>query len=183
MDLFADFRQETQPKSEESHELSVENKPWRVLLVDDDEQMHQITRLALRGFSFQGRPLELLSAMSGIEAKELIRTKQDIALALVDVVMETENAGLELVKYIREECRNKIIRLVLRTGQAGQAPEDTVIQEYEIDDYKEKTELTTQKLRTLLYSMLRSYRDLCLIEEQKEGLKRVIEASAKVQNT
>ncbi|MBF4427990.1 response regulator, partial [Vibrio anguillarum] len=85
-------------------------------------------RLALRGFSFQGRPLELLSAMSGIEAKELIRTKQDIALALVDVVMETENAGLELVKYIREECRNKIIRLVLRTGQAGQAPEDTVIQ-------------------------------------------------------
>ncbi|AEH35109.1 DUF3369 domain-containing protein [Vibrio anguillarum] len=183
MDLFADFRQETQPKGEESHELSVENKPWRVLLVDDDEQMHQITRLALRGFSFQGRPLELLSAMSGIEAKELIRTKQDIALALVDVVMETENAGLELVKYIREECRNKIIRLVLRTGQAGQAPEDTVIQEYEIDDYKEKTELTTQKLRTLLYSMLRSYRDLCLIEEQKEGLKRVIEASAKVQNT
>ncbi|MBF4227929.1 phosphodiesterase, partial [Vibrio anguillarum] len=95
----------------------------------DDEQMHQITRLALRGFSFQGRPLELLSAMSGLEAREVLNTQPDIALALVDVVMETEHAGLDLVRHIREECKNRIIRLVLRTGQAGQAPEDTVIQE------------------------------------------------------
>ncbi|WP_256930574.1 DUF3369 domain-containing protein, partial [Vibrio cholerae] len=102
-------------------------------------------------------------------------------LALIDVVMETEHAGLDLVRYIREELQNRQVRLVLRTGQAGQAPEDRVIKEYEIDDYKEKTELTTQKLRTLLYSMLRAYRDLCLIEDQKRGLSHVIEASANVQ--
>ena len=97
--------------------------------------------------------------------------------------METEHAGLDLVKYVRETLENSLVRLVLRTGQAGQAPEDKVIREYDIDDYKEKTELTTQKLKTLLYSMLRSYRDLCLIEQQKKGLSKVIEASACVQNT
>lgn len=181
MELFADKRSDKDiPK--ENHSVP-NNEPWKVLLVDDDQQMHQVTQLALTGFHFQGRRLSLISAYSGEEAKEICKKEDDIALALVDVVMETEYAGLELVRYLREDCNNKLIRLVLRTGQAGQAPEDRVIQEYEIDDYKEKTELTTQKLRTLLYSMLRAYRDLCLIEEQKEGLSRVIEASAQVQST
>jgi response regulator RpfG family c-di-GMP phosphodiesterase len=181
MDLFADQRSSSPLDS--SVPTSKVVKPWRVLLVDDDEQMHQITHLALMGFRFQNRPLELLSAYSGIEAQEIVAKEDDLALILIDVVMETEYAGLDLVKFIRESCGNSMSRLVLRTGQAGQAPEDKVIQEYEIDDYKEKTDLTTQKLRTLLYSMLRAYRDLCLIEEQKLGLSRVIEASANVQNT
>ncbi|MGF1696430.1 DUF3369 domain-containing protein [Vibrio kyushuensis] len=182
MQLFAD-RRDDKSDDDESNVIKHNNNPWRLLLVDDDEQMHQITRLALSHFKFQDRPLEILSALSAKEAKELMAKEDNIALALVDVVMETEHAGLDLVRHIREQDQNHLIRLVLRTGQAGQAPEDTVIQEYEIDDYKEKTELTTQKLKTLLYSMLRSYRDLCLIEDQKKGLRRVIKASALVQNT
>lgn len=182
MELFADLRDPNKVNEPQEEKLQLE-KPWRVLLVDDDEQMHQITRIALSGFEFQNRQLELISAFSAEQARAMLQVEDDIAIALIDVVMETEHAGLDLVKYIRTEQHNRLIRLVLRTGQAGQAPEDIVIKEYEIDDYKEKTELTTQKLRTLLYSMLRSYRDLCLIEEQKEGLSRVIEASANVQNT
>lgn len=182
MDLFSDYRSDVQTDSSESRVQKLA-KPWRVLLVDDDEQMHQITKLALSGFTFQDRKLDLISALSGCEARKILESNSDIAIALIDVVMETEHAGLDLVQYIREDLNNHLIRLVLRTGQAGQAPEDVVIQEYEIDDYKEKTELTTQKLRTLLYSMLRAYRDLCLIDEQKEGLSLVIKASANVQNT
>jgi response regulator RpfG family c-di-GMP phosphodiesterase len=182
MDLFADQRDGAAPKSTDTNTASAAT-PWRILLIDDDNLMHEVTRLALTGFTFQGRPLELLSALSGQEAKEILQREQDIALALIDVVMETEHAGLDLVRYIRNEMNDHVIRLVLRTGQAGQAPEDSVIRDYDIDDYKEKTELTTQKLKTLLYSMLRSYRDLCTIDEQKQGLKRVIEASANVQNT
>ena len=182
MELFADLRDPKKNNEPQIEKIQSETS-WRVLLVDDDEQMHQITRIALNGFEFQGKGLELISAFSGQQAKELLNIEDDISIALIDVVMETEHAGLDLVKYIRTEQKNRQIRLVLRTGQAGQAPEDVVIKEYEIDDYKEKTELTTQKLRTLLYSMLRSYRDLCLIEEQKEGLSKVIEASANVQNT
>ncbi|WP_375748145.1 DUF3369 domain-containing protein [Vibrio sp. HN007] len=156
--------------------------PWIILLVDDDEQMHQITKLALAGFQFKGRGLKLLTANSGAEAKSKMESRNDIALALIDVVMESEHAGLELVKYIRKELKNHMTRLVLRTGQAGQAPEDIVVREYDIDDYKEKTELTKQKLRTLLYSMLRSYSQMCVIKEQKKGLNNVIIASAHVQN-
>ncbi|XQE68063.1 DUF3369 domain-containing protein [Pseudomonas sp. P3C3] len=178
MNFFSD-RSSAVPQSS----LTSDSKPrWCVLLVDDDVEIHGITRLALRGFEFHGRSLELLSAHSAAEARELFAQRDDIALALVDVVMETEHAGLDLVRYLREECGNRLTRLVLRTGQAGQAPEDRVIREYDIDDYKEKTELTTQKLRTLLYSMLRSYRDLCVIEEQRRGLSKVLDASAKVQN-
>ncbi|AIW21717.1 phosphodiesterase [Vibrio coralliilyticus] len=183
MELFADHRQSQQPATSEQDSAERLASPWKVLLIDDDEQMHQVTKLALSDFEFEGRHLELISAFSATEAKGIFQNSDDIALALVDVVMETEHAGLELVKYVREELGNSLVRLVLRTGQAGQAPEDTVIREYEIDDYKEKTELTTQKLKTLLYSMLRSYRDLCLIEQQKKGLSKVIEASAYVQNT
>ncbi|MFG0605433.1 DUF3369 domain-containing protein [Vibrio mimicus] len=182
MDLFADIRDRSNEDIAKA-QSPVVVEPWRVLLVDDDEQMHQITRLALTGFQFQHRPLELVSVLSGHEAQKVMAENNDIALALIDVVMETEHAGLDLVRYIRDDLQNRQVRLVLRTGQAGQAPEDKVIKDYEIDDYKEKTELTTQKLRTLLYSMLRAYRDLCLIEDQKLGLSRVIEASANVQNT
>ncbi|MGF1753124.1 DUF3369 domain-containing protein [Vibrio makurazakiensis] len=182
MDLFADHR-EPSPSPISPTEATKEKLSWKVLLIDDDEQMHQITKLALSNFHFQGKALDIISAYSGAEAKELLVQHNDIALALVDVVMEDEHAGLDVVKYIREELKNSKIRLVLRTGQAGQAPEDLVIQEYEIDDYKEKTELTTQKLKTLLYSMLRAYRDLTTIEVQKEGLSKVIKASANVQNT
>ncbi|ENM5751966.1 DUF3369 domain-containing protein [Vibrio mimicus] len=181
MDLFADMLQGEEVAKERV--AAHGSEPWRVLLVDDDEQMHQITRLALTGFQFQNRPLELISVLSGLEAQKVMAEQSDIALALIDVVMETEHAGLDLVRYIRDVLQNRQVRLVLRTGQAGQAPEDNVIKDYEIDDYKEKTELTTQKLRTLLYSMLRAYRDLCLIEDQKRGLSHVIEASANVQNT
>ncbi|WP_165669861.1 DUF3369 domain-containing protein [Metapseudomonas otitidis] len=178
MDFFADSPSQSSSPKPAPHLVP----PWCVLVVDDDAEVHAVTRLALSGFEFQGRPLELLSAYSATQAREIFKTRDDIALALIDVVMETEHAGLDLVRYLRETCSNRMTRLVLRTGQAGQAPEDRVIREYEVDDYKEKTELTTQKLRTLLYSMLRAYRDLGVIEAQREGLSHVLDACAKVQN-
>lgn len=177
MDFFAD---EAPQAPDDQPELALE--AWCVLLVDDEPEVHDVTRMALRGFEFHKRPLELLSAYSAGEARHVFETRDDIALAIVDVVMETEHAGLDFVRYLREERENHRTRLVLRTGQAGQAPEDRVIRDYDIDDYKEKTELTTQKLRTLLYSMLRSYRDLCLIDTQRNGLSKVLNAVPKVQS-
>lgn len=159
-----------------------DNRPWCILLVDDDPEVHAVTRLALRGFEFQGSELELLSAHSGLAGREIFQSRDDIALAIVDVVMETEHAGLDLVHYVRNTLENHRTRLVMRTGQPGQAPEDRVIREYDIDDYKEKTDLTIQKLRTLLYSKLRAYRDLCIIEYQRDGLSRVLAATALVQS-
>ncbi len=153
---------------------------WKILLVDDEEAIHNVTTLALDGFTFDGKGLEFYHAYNGDDAKVLIREHPDTAIMLLDVVMEREHAGLEVVKYIREEIQNHTVRIILRTGQPGQAPEREVIQKYDINDYKEKTELTSQKLFTLMFASLRSYRDIVALEKNKIGLERVIESSADI---
>ncbi len=134
--------------------------------------------MVLSGFSFEGRPLLCLSARSAEETRRLIRENPDIAVCLLDVVMEERDSGLQLVRYIREERENRLMRIILRTGQPGQAPERNVIVAYDINDYKEKTELTVQKLFTAIVAGLRSYRDLLAIETSRRGLERIIEATA-----
>ncbi len=153
---------------------------WKVLLVDDEPEVHEVTRLVLGNFRFEDRPLDILSAMTAEEAKEHLAQHDDIAVILLDVVMENDQAGLKLVEHIRHDIGNRNVRIVLRTGQPGQAPEHEVIIKYDINDYKEKTELTSQKLATTLFATLRSYRDIMTIEANKRGLERVISASAHI---
>ena len=152
-------------------------EPWKILIVDDDKEIHDVTRLALDDIRFDGRGLQFLSAFSGIEARELAAQHDDIALILLDVVMETEHAGLDVVRYVREELGNRFSRIILRTGQPGQAPEQDVIVEYDINDYKAKTELTQQRMFTMVYTSLSSYRDLVALEANRAGLNAIIEAS------
>jgi len=156
------------------------DKTWKVLIVDDEPAIHEVTKLALSDFSFDGKGAEFLSAFSGEEARQMVLEHPDTAVILLDVVMETDHAGLDVVRYIREEANNPDVRIILRTGQPGQAPERHVIADYDINDYKEKTELTSQKLFTLMYSSLRSYRDIIALEANKKGLEKVIEASANI---
>jgi response regulator RpfG family c-di-GMP phosphodiesterase len=156
---------------------SPDQRHWRVLIVDDDVDVHAVTRLALRNVSFKGRELELFSAYSGREAYDILRDTPDIALVLLDVVMETDDAGLLLARRIREELHNSIVRVVLRTGQPGQAPEQRVIIEYDINDYKAKTELTTQKLFTTVISALRAYESLNMLERSRIGLGKILDGA------
>ncbi|HEY9904080.1 MAG TPA: adenylate/guanylate cyclase domain-containing response regulator, partial [Candidatus Sericytochromatia bacterium] len=109
---------------------------WKILLVDDEVEIHSVTRLVLNDFVFESKSITFISAYSGEEAKALIEKHPDTALILLDVVMETDDAGLEVVKYIRDVLGNLLVRIILRTGQPGQAPEDVVIIHYDINDYK-----------------------------------------------
>ena len=152
--------------------------PWKVLIIDDDEGVHSSTRFALERVRVDGRSLEITDVYSAEEAREHLKNNPDVALALVDVVMESDRAGLELVRWVRQEQGNQAIRLVLRTGQPGQAPERDVVVDYDIDDYKTKSELTSQKLFTLLHASLRSYRHIRALERNMAGLRRVIMASS-----
>jgi response regulator RpfG family c-di-GMP phosphodiesterase len=152
----------------------IDQRLWRVLIVDDDVDVHAVTRLALRNVAFKGRELELYSAYSGAEGYRILRDTPDIALVLLDVVMETDDAGLILARRIREELNNQLVRVVLRTGQPGQAPEQRVIIEYDINDYKAKTELTTQKLFTTVISALRAYESLMMLERSRIGLGKIL---------
>jgi response regulator RpfG family c-di-GMP phosphodiesterase len=164
--------------SEESVQtVTITKPPWKVLVVDDEKDVHAVTTLALGSFEFHERELQLLHAYSAAHAKEILDVESDIALILLDVVMETDQAGLELAAYIRKELNNHSVRIVLRTGQPGQAPEHQVIRDYDINDYKNKTELTSAKLYTILYSNLRSYKDINAVMRSKAALERLIIAS------
>ncbi|MBI3146334.1 MAG: DUF3369 domain-containing protein, partial [Pseudogulbenkiania sp.] len=152
--------------------------PWRVLVVDDEPDVHAVTRLALQGVGYKGRGIELLGAYSAKEGMEILRGEKDIALVLLDVVMESDHAGLEMVREVREGLGNRLVRIVLRTGQPGQAPEQEVILSYDINDYKAKTELTAQKLFTTVIASLRAYESLFIIERSRQGLDTILKASA-----
>lgn len=153
-------------------------RPWKILVVDDEREIHRVTRMVMDDFRFEGRGLEMLHAHSGAQARDLMRGHDDIAVILLDVVMETEHSGLDFVKFVREEMNNPLSRIILRTGQPGAAPERKVIVDYDINDYKSKSELTAQKLFTTVVSALRGYRGIITIERGRRGLEKVIDASA-----
>ena len=153
---------------------------WQVMIVDDEPAVHEVTRLVMSGFTFDGKGLSFIDCYSAGEAVAVLAARKDIALILLDVVMETDTAGLELARYIREELHNSNVRIVLRTGQPGQAPEEQVIKTYDINDYKEKTDLTHGKLVTVFYASLRAYRDIMRLEQARTGLRRAIEAITEV---
>src|ERR1700755_1123475 len=158
-------------------EVSTARK-WKVAVIDDDQAVHEGTRFALSDYSLNGQTLEILSAYSGSEGRTLMRAHPDIAAVLLDVIMETDAAGLDLVEYIRNELRNETVRIILRTGQPGQAPERRVIVQYDINDYKAKTELTADKLFTSLTAALRSYQQLERMVQTRRGLEIIIDAAS-----
>lgn len=153
---------------------------WTLLIVDDEEQVHTVTTLALDGFAFAGRRLRFLHARSAREAKALLEQQPDIALVLLDVVMESDTAGLDVVQFVRNTLANKFVRVILRTGQPGQAPEMEVITRYDINGYMHKTELTWERLYTAVYTSLSTYRDLIALEANRKGLEKIIEATAQL---
>ncbi|GAB2993492.1 DUF3369 domain-containing protein [Psychrosphaera aestuarii] len=163
---------------EEFVETQIDLNGWKVLIVDDEPSIHTVTKLALQSFSFADKPLNFYNAYSASEARSILEIETNIAVILLDVVMETDNAGLELVDYIRNDLDNHDVRIILRTGQPGQAPEYEVIKKYDINDYKEKTELTNQKLNTVIYAALRSYRDITAINRTRIGLERIIKSTS-----
>ena len=154
--------------------------PWKVLVADDEEDVHRVTRLALANAVVLGRHLELVHVYSGREAVEALAREPDIAVVLLDVVMETEHAGLEAAQAIRQRLRNPFVRIVLRTGQPGSAPEKEVVHKLDINGYAQKAELTEERLHSLLHTSLRLHRELKAMDRNRIGLERVITASAEI---
>jgi signal transduction histidine kinase/DNA-binding NarL/FixJ family response regulator len=151
---------------------------WKIAVIDDDIAVHEGTRFALSDYCLNGQSLEIVSAHSAAEGRILMKANPDIAAVLLDVIMETDDAGLDLVEYIRNELRNETVRIILRTGQPGQAPERRVIVDYDINDYKAKTELTADKLFTSLTAALRSYQQLERMVQTRRGLEIIIDAAS-----
>ena len=153
---------------------------WRILIVDDDDDVHQATEFALTNTPILDRPLMFLHAYSSVEAIDLLKREHDIAVILLDVVMESEDAGLRLVKIIRQDLNLRESRIILRTGQPGYAPEMDAIRDYDINDYKTKSELSRNRLYTTLTAAIRSYDQIHAINASRRGLGMIIRASAEL---
>jgi diguanylate cyclase (GGDEF)-like protein len=168
-----------QETDEEIH--PVDDSVWKLLVVDDDEDIHRITELILSDLLILDRPLKILHAFSRKEALSVFGEESDIAVILLDVVMETEDAGLEFVRDVRETFGNRLVQIILRTGYPGYAPEKEVIQKYDINDYKEKTELTQLRMTSSLISAVRTYSRLREIHSSRRGLRYIIDLSPVLQ--
>ena len=172
------FATDTDSDTHTTSNTSNEAEHWLVLVVDDEPSVHEVTQIVFRDFLFENKPVKLLHAASAAEAKTLMDTHDEFAVMLIDVVMETDNAGLELVNYVRQERCDQMVRIILRTGQPGTAPEASIVSDYDINDYRCKSELTVAKLVACVTNALRSYRDLVTIRElvrEKEILQKDIE--------
>ena len=167
----------------EASDISVAAKPqqtWRIMIIDDDPDVHSATTFALGSLEIQHRALSFLHAYSAAEARDILQQETDIAIILLDVVMEQEDAGLQLVSHIRKTLGLSDVRIILRTGQPGYAPEIDAIRDYDINDYKTKSELTRTKLYTAVTSAIRSYEQICAISASRRGLELIINASTEL---
>ncbi|MCB1917908.1 MAG: EAL domain-containing protein [Rhodocyclaceae bacterium] len=154
---------------------------WTVLVVDDDDEVHHATMFALQNAVVLERPLRLLHARSAIEAHAILAAHgHEIAVVLLDVVMETPEAGLDLVTVIRREFELSEPRIILRTGQPGYAPELNVVRDYDINDYKTKSELTHVRLVTALTAAIRSYEQIRTISASRRGLDMIVQSASEL---
>ena len=151
---------------------------YKILVVDDDEVVHQITKLSLRNLSFENQSVQLIHLYSMKEALDYLEVHEDVAVMLLDVVMETDDAGLRLVKIVRETLNNDRVRIILRTGHPGLAPEERIMLDYDINDYRAKTDLTATSLSSAVTGCLRNYRDIMKINSYKLGLEKVIHSTS-----
>lgn len=167
-DLFVEEKLDKEHSEKDRHAF------WNLLIVDDDKDIHRTTKFVLSDFEYKNKKLNLISAYSAQEAKQILKQNSDIALILLDVVMEEDNAGLTLVNFIRNNLKNSMVRIILRTGQPGQAPLKEVIINYDINDYKSKAELTIEKLHAALITALRDYTNIQIINNHNKELEEKV---------
>jgi CheY-like chemotaxis protein len=148
----------------------------KILIVDDEPDISTLTKLSLKGLEHKGRKIAFLDAATGKDAVEVMRANPDIALILLDVVMETNSAGLDACRRIREELGNPLVRIVLRTGQPGQAPERQTIDQYDIDGYLAKADLTSDRLYATVRTSLKAWEELVELDRHRSYLKSIHES-------
>lgn len=164
-------------KSECLEIKAVNSNKYKVLIADDDHDIHRVSDLMLSNFEFNNHGLEILHSYSTADTVRMLKEHKDIAVIILDIVMETNDAGLRIIKMIRKELNNSVVRIIVRTGQPGDAPEYDLVKDYDINDYRLKTELTSDRMATSMFSALRSYRDISQLKKHETALTQIIESS------
>lgn len=174
-DRMFEFRQELVDSGQ-----SPDSPAFTVLSVDDDPGFQQSLRMALSDFRFNESPLRLLTASSSIEARDVMAANPGISAILLDVVMETDDAGLQLVRAVREQLGNSEVRIVLITGQPGMAPLRKTLQKLDISEYWLKTDLYRERLQGIVTGSLRTWSEIHALARAKRGLKHIVQAGSRL---
>lgn len=151
---------------------------WKLLVVDTDPQVHENVRQALADYRFDNGRVEILSAGSAGDARALLGEHADIAVVLLEAVLETDTAGLELIPYIRQELANPYTRVIVCTAHPDRVPEDKVVEAYDVNDYRTRAHFTADRLRTSLTMAVRTYASLLALATSRKELARVAVATA-----
>ena len=122
-------------------------QPKKVLLVDDEERLLSALRRRLSG------DFDILTAVSGGKALELIAAEPSIAVVVADMQMPEMN-GIELLKLIRE--RAPAIRRLMLTGNADQETAVAAINEGKVMRFLRKP-CEIEDLKTALNQALADY--------------------------
>lgn len=141
-------------ESAESEPHPKNTEPWTLLIVDDEPQVHEATTLALRRVCVADRPLNFLHAHSAEEAQEVIASTAGIDLVLLDVVMETRDAGLRLVETLRGPMLRNDLKILIRSGQPGGEQEQDLTHRFAVDGYMQKTRQTQAHLINVISELL-----------------------------
>ena len=164
------------------NELSNESSfpvTWKVLVVDDEEEVHLHTKTVLGDLVYKERAVELLDAYNSNDAINLLHENSDVAVALIDASMEHADAGLQLVRTIRTEMKETFLRIILRIAIDGESLQEQLFVDYDINDYKDKGELTAEKLRAVVINAFRSYSDLRKITDLNNSLEKKVQDRTK----
>ena len=159
-----------------------EVKLCKILSVEDDTTYQGALLLTLKALNYGDRKIEFLTANSAQAASAVIAQHPDIALVLLDVVMETDDAGLRLVKSIRDGLGNQLVRIVLLTGQPGMMPLGDLMINYDIDDYWNKSDLTHEHLQSVVLGNIRTWEHMTSMQQARQGLQMLIESSQRISN-
>ncbi|KZN12516.1 GGDEF/EAL domain-containing response regulator [Marinomonas sp. TW1] len=160
--------------------MSAPKEVCKVLSVEDDADYQMALMNSLSALQYDGKKVEFLKASSASEAAVVIAENPDIAVIFLDVVMETDRAGLGLVGTIREVIGNDLVRIVLLTGQPGMMPTDNLVGQYDIDDYWCKSDLTQAHLQTIVLSNIRTWEHLLAMQEARHSMQLLLFSSQRL---
>jgi len=159
----------------------VSHESWKLLIVDDDKSIHSVTRLALKSLIYKNKNISFTSSYSAEDAISKLKKESDFAIVLLDIGMEEKDSGLDVASFIRTQLNDHITRIIIRTGQPGDVPEREIISDYDINDYKSKTELTAGRLYTSIRTALAQYEQINALEEMNHQLEERVQKALKIQ--
>ena len=166
---------------DENTSITPNEDTWKLFIVDDDKDIHDITKLALKDLKFKDKYISFESAYSAEEAISKLKNNPQFAIVLLDIGMETSDAGLDVATFIRQQLQDNLTRIIIRTGQPGDVPENEIIDNYDINDYKSKTELTVEKLFTAIRTAIAQYDQINELATLNEELEERINSALEIQ--